>query len=149
LLARLLVDVRRAVDRKFLNSRRQRNRATNLGTRALRRVDDLASGRVEDAMVKRLKPNANVLTVHLVFLAKNGLRRACRRAAPKVKSYFTILATTPEPTVRPPSRIAKRSFSSMAIGTIRLTVMFTLSPGITISVPSGSVTIPVTSVVRK
>ena len=27
-----------------------------------------------------------------------------------------ILATTPAPTVRPPSRMAKRSFSSMAIG---------------------------------
>jgi len=60
-----------------------------------------------------------------------------------------IEATTPAPTVRPPSRMAKRSFSSMAIGTIRLTVMAMLSPGITISVPSGSVTMPVTSVVRK
>ena len=29
-----------------------------------------------------------------------------------------ILATTPEPTVRPPSRIEKRSFSSIAIGAI-------------------------------
>jgi hypothetical protein len=29
-----------------------------------------------------------------------------------------ILATTPAPTVRPPSRMAKRSFSSIAIGTI-------------------------------
>jgi hypothetical protein len=31
----------------------------------------------------------------------------------------------------------------------QLDVNFTLSPGITISVPSGSVTVPVTSVVRK
>src|SRR5690606_11829122 len=30
--------------------------------------------------------------------------------------YFVILLTTPEPTVRPPSRIAKRRPSSMAIG---------------------------------
>ncbi len=58
-------------------------------------------------------------------------------------------ATTPAPTVRPPSRMAKRSFSSMAIGTIRATSIVTLSPGITISVPSGSDTMPVTSVVRK
>ena len=49
-----------------------------------------------------------------------------------------MLATTPAPTVRPPSRMAKRSFSSIAIGTIRVTSMATLSPGITISVPSGS-----------
>ena len=56
--------------------------------------------------------------------------------------------TTPAPTVRPPSRIAKRIVSSIAIGAISVTVIFTLSPGITISVPSGSCTEPVTSVVR-
>ncbi len=63
--------------------------------------------------------------------------------------HSMMLATTPAPTVRPPSRMAKRSFSSIAIGTISATSTVTLSPGITISVPSGSVTIPVTSVVRK
>jgi len=57
--------------------------------------------------------------------------------------------TTPEPTVRPPSRIAKRSFSSMAIGVISVHSMSTLSPGMTISTPSGSLMLPVTSVVRK
>jgi len=60
-----------------------------------------------------------------------------------------MAATTPAPTVRPPSRMAKRSFSSMATGTISVTSMVTLSPGITISVPSGSSHTPVTSVVRK
>jgi hypothetical protein len=37
----------------------------------------------------------------------------------------------------------------MAIGAISSHVIDTLSPGITISVPSGSSTVPVTSVVRK
>ena len=37
----------------------------------------------------------------------------------------------------------------MAIGAMRATVTLMLSPGITISVPSGRVTEPVTSVVRK
>jgi hypothetical protein len=37
----------------------------------------------------------------------------------------------------------------MATGWISFTKMLVLSPGITISVPSGSVTTPVTSVVRK
>jgi len=60
-----------------------------------------------------------------------------------------ILETTPAPTVRPPSRIAKRRPSSMAIGAIRVTLILTLSPGITISTPSGSSQEPVTSVVRK
>ena len=63
--------------------------------------------------------------------------------------YFEMLATTPAPTVRPPSRMAKRRPSSMAIGAISSTSIVTLSPGITISTPSGSFTIPVTSVVRK
>ena len=63
--------------------------------------------------------------------------------------YSMILATTPAPTVRPPSRIAKRSPSSIAIGWISVTVIAMLSPGITISVPAGSSQLPVTSVVRK
>ena len=39
--------------------------------------------------------------------------------------------------------------SSIAIGAISVTVIPMLSPGITISVPSGSTQLPVTSVVRK
>jgi len=69
--------------------------------------------------------------------------------APKIKTYFITFDTTPAPTVLPPSLIAKRRPSSIAIGAINSTVIFTLSPGITISVPSGRVTEPVTSVVLK
>lgn len=65
------------------------------------------------------------------------------------KSYLMILVTRPEPTVRPPSRIAKPRPSSIAIGWMSATVISVLSPGITISVPSGRVITPVTSVVRK
>ncbi len=61
--------------------------------------------------------------------------------------YATILVTTPAPTVLPPSRIAKRLLSSRAIGPTSLTLKVTVSPGITISTPSASVTSPVTSVV--
>lgn len=70
----------------------------------------------------------------------------CPRSAP---GHLMILVTEPAPTVRPPSRIAKRRPSSMAIGWISFTLMKVLSPGMTISVPSASVTTPVTSVVRK
>src|SRR2546425_4009366 len=49
--------------------------------------------------------------------------------------YFKIFVTTPAPTVRPPSRIAKRSCSSIAIGVISSIVIFVLSPRITISPP--------------
>ena len=60
-----------------------------------------------------------------------------------------IFVTTPDPTVRPPSRIAKRTPSSIAIGTINSTSILTLSPGETISTPPISCVAPVTSVVLK
>jgi len=68
---------------------------------------------------------------------------------PAFCSYLTISVTVPAPTVRPPSRMAKRTPFSIAIGAISVTSRLTLSPGITISVPSGSFATPVTSVVRK
>lgn len=71
----------------------------------------------------------------------------CKGFPLHVKNYLMMLATTPAPTVLPPSRIAKRVPSSRAIGLISVTLIFTLSPGITISVPSGKVQEPVTSVV--
>ena len=43
---------------------------------------------------------------------------------------------------------AKRRPSSTATGVWSSTVILTLSPGITISTPSGSAMVPVTSVVR-
>jgi hypothetical protein len=63
--------------------------------------------------------------------------------------HWRILVTTPAPTVRPPSRTANRSPSSIAIGVKSSTTIRVLSPGITISTPSGNATDPVTSVVRK
>ena len=64
-------------------------------------------------------------------------------------NYSMIVATRPDPTVRPPSRIAKRSPCSIAIGWISSIVISTLSPGMHISVPSGRLITPVTSVVLK
>lgn len=63
--------------------------------------------------------------------------------------YARIFVIVPAPIVRPPSRIANLIPSSIATGQISSPVNSTLSPGITISVPSGRVTVPVTSVVRK
>jgi hypothetical protein len=45
--------------------------------------------------------------------------------------------------------MAKRRPASMAMGWISSISMATLSPGMTISVPSGRLATPVTSVVRK
>jgi len=63
--------------------------------------------------------------------------------------YSMISVIVPEPTVRPPSRIANRRPFSNATGVINSTLIDTLSPGITISTPSGNVATPVTSVVRR
>ena len=63
--------------------------------------------------------------------------------------YSTTSETVPAPTVRPPSRIAKRKPFSIAIGAINSISICTLSPGITISTPCGKCATPVTSVVLK
>lgn len=75
------------------------------------------------------------------------LRSVDPQASPK--TYLLILVTWPAPTVRPPSRMANFRPSSMATGWMSSTFISVLSPGMTISVPSGRVTTPVTSVVRK
>ena len=67
----------------------------------------------------------------------------------KSKDYSITVATRPEPTVRPPSRIAKVRPCSIATGWISSIVISTLSPGIHISVPAGNSQTPVTSVVLK
>jgi hypothetical protein len=127
-----------------LDARRQRHRAAHNGARALGRIHDLKSRLINQSIVERLEADADFLVLHVSFLKSE-------RAHPDAPAglYSIILATTPAPTVRPPSRMAKRRPSSMAIGAISFTVIVMLSPGITISVPAGSSIEPVTSVVRK
>src|SRR5471032_1641090 len=67
LFAALLIDVRRAVHRELLDTRRQRYRATHLRTRALGGVHDLARRRIEDAVIERLEPDPDILAVHFIF----------------------------------------------------------------------------------
>ena len=64
-------------------------------------------------------------------------------------NYSMIVATRPDPTVRPPSRIANVRPWLIAIGWMSSIVISTLSPGMHISVPAGRLQTPVTSVVRK
>lgn len=106
----------------------QRNGADDLGATAAHGLDDLGSRGVEATMIEGLQFDANAWGCH---------------------DYLTTVVTTPAPTVRPPSRIANRNPSSIAIGLINSTDNSTLSPGITISTPPGKDTTPVTSVVRK
>src|SRR5215472_12909061 len=167
-LTRVLVLVRRPNHAVNVLLRRQRHRPHDLRTGPHDGVDNLPRRAINDLMVIALQPNADLLSRHrsLVSLRlgpllssrgrnfpKAGTSRPakCRgdRVPPALSGYFWILMTRPAPTVRPPSRIAKRRPSSMAIGWIRSTFISVLSPGSTISVPSGRCTTPVTSVVRK
>src|SRR5437763_3528915 len=129
LVTRRLVHVRRTQDVEALHARRQGHGTLDDGAGALGRVDDLGGGLVDQLVIEGFEADADFLLCH-------GL-------------YSMIFATTPAPTVLPPSRMAKRRPSSIAMGAISVTTIFTLSPGITISVPLGSSTDPVTSVVRK
>src|SRR6266851_9408863 len=80
---------------------------------------------------------------------RNHLRDDARTHGLSRNDHTITLDTTPAPTVLPPSRMANRNPCSIAIGAISSTTILMLSPGITISVPSGNSTAPVTSVVRK
>src|SRR3712207_8047722 len=54
LLARLLVDVRRAENGEFFDARRQRDRTPNGGAGALGGVHDLAGGMIQHPGIERL-----------------------------------------------------------------------------------------------
>ncbi len=64
-------------------------------------------------------------------------------------NYSTMEETVPAPTVLPPSLIANLNPFSIAIGLINSISISILSPGITISTPSGRFATPVMSVVLK
>jgi hypothetical protein len=120
-LARVLVDVRSTDDREAVLVGRQRDRTTDRRVGARHRLDDLARRLVDDLVVERLETDADALSHGRVRFP-----------------YLMIFVTRPAPTVRPPSRIAKRKPSSIAIGLPNSTFIVTLSPGITISVPDGN-----------
>src|ERR1043165_6767504 len=104
-------------------------RPNDMSAAAFSRFNNTLSRLIQDTMIVGFEPDADFLLCHAY-------------------TYSIILVTTPAPTVRPPSRMANFEPCSKATGTINSTVRLTLSPGITISTPSGSVMLPVTSIVR-
>src|SRR5436853_49523 len=113
LLAALLIDVRAPQHGPELPLGRQRDRSGDLGAGLFGRAHDVGRGLVDQRVVERFETDADLA----------GHRSSNR--------YFLIFVTTPAPTVRPPSRIAKRRPSSIAIGVISSIAIFVLSPGIT------------------
>src|SRR6266550_5419198 len=131
LLAALLVDVRAAQHRPQLPLGGQRDGPRHLRAGLFGSAHDVGRRLIDQGVVECFQTDSD-LTGHWFLVA-----------------YFMIFVTTPAPTVRPPSRMANRSCSSIAIGVISSIVILVLSPGITISTPPGSSPDPVTSVVRK
>ncbi len=91
----------------------------------------------------------NVISRHTSWLLVASSRLSVLSDLLTAVFYSTISLTVPAPTVLPPSRIAKRSPFSIAMGAISVISIWMLSPGITISTPSGRFATPVTSVVLK
>src|SRR5712691_9126578 len=104
--------MRAAQDGVARDLRRQRNRSRHFRSGALGRVDDLGRRLIEDAVVVRFESDADLFVHHFLFAFKEQLDPALR--GPYVYSRMSV--TVPAPTVRPPSRIAKRSPFSIAIG---------------------------------
>src|SRR5919198_890450 len=173
-LARVLVLERRADHAVDVLLGGQRNGAGHGRAGASRRLDDLLGRCLDGRGVVGLESYADLV---LCGGGHVGSRVSCPRASkaappgrgrrtaetsypsvtcgrraggpPSRGCYLTISETTPDPTVRPPSRMANRRPWSMAIGWISSTSISAFSPGATNSRPSGSLTTPVTSVVRK
>src|SRR5687768_16804365 len=76
LLARLLVDVRRAVDGELLDARRQGNGPADESTRAARRVGDVARRLVQHSMIESLEANTDILRFHVPTDAKEPASRS-------------------------------------------------------------------------
>src|SRR5215210_1908269 len=151
-LPRVLVLERASNDRVDVLLGRQRDRPRDGRARALGGLDDRLRRLVELRVVVALESDSDLGLRHRrvpstsVFCScSNGPKRVTRGRGP----YLTTSVTTPAPTVLPPSRTAKRRPASIAIGWISSICMLVLSPGMTISCPSGSPIAPVTSVVRK
>src|SRR5690554_671227 len=64
LITRVFVDVRRDQYRVLFLARRQRNRTTHLSAGPLCGIDDLLRGLVDQAIIKRLQPDSNLLALH-------------------------------------------------------------------------------------
>src|SRR5687768_5450504 len=80
LLARLLVDVGRAVDGELLDARRQGNGSADESAGAARRICDVASHLVEHPMIERLQANPDILRFHVPTDAKEPASLSFRRS---------------------------------------------------------------------
>ena len=86
-----------------------------VAVRSVRNFPRSATGR---RSILRARGSAAKTSAKSTTAWREIVSRHCRRtgAQPRAPAYFKIFVTTPAPTVRPPSRIAKRNPSSIATG---------------------------------
>src|SRR5687767_11837679 len=99
LLARLLVDVRRAVDGELLNSRRQRNGTADQRTGAPRSISDVAGRLIEHTVIEGFQANTDILRFHVPTDAKEPVRHHPKGGSgPQTKNgHARRLAFRPRP----------------------------------------------------
>src|SRR5688572_9822830 len=113
---------------------RQRHRARDGRAAPLGRLHDRRGALVDELVVIGLEADSDLVLLHRARVrsgrkenpAASGEEATGSGTSP---AYSMMLSTTPAPTVRSPSRIAKRRPSSMAIGWMSSTSMVALSPG--------------------
>src|SRR5690606_37994142 len=106
LVARVFVDVRRNQHSVPLLAGRQRNRTTHLSPSTLRGFHDFLGGLIDQAMVKSLQPNTDLLVLHfdlrLQFAIPNGRttpvkrRRNCTDAPKGCQSLISQTKRAPK-----------------------------------------------------
>lgn len=141
LIARILINKARLVDGVTIAICRERDWTGEGRTTPFDGVDNLLRRLIHDFVIVRLDLDADPLLFFWGWCSHGKVRES-------IGGYLMILRTTPAPTVFPPSRMAKRIPCSIATGAPSLILILIVSPGMTISVPSGSSISPVTSVVR-
>ena len=137
--------------REALDASRQRNRAGHPAAGAPDGVDDFAHRLIEQAVVVRLEAYA-YLFVHRPrpsLSAPLPLLPRCQSPVLFSVAYFSIFEDHAGADRAATFADGEAQPSSIATGVISSPRILMLSPGMTISVPSGSVSTPVTSVVRK
>src|ERR1051325_7285131 len=90
----------------------------------------------ERAELLHLQPFCRLLLVFRRAVIAALTFAACQLNDVSHGAYSMMSVTEPAPTVRPPSRIAKRAPFSSATGAISSTLTLVLSPGMIISTPS-------------
>src|SRR4051812_16508018 len=148
----------RADHRVAVLLRRQRHGARDRRAGARRGLDDLLGSRLDGRRVVGLEADPDFVLLgccHESFCAAKAgpvapgpapcgrIGRLRTGGPPRPPGdYLMTSVTTPEPTVRPPPRIAKRRAAAMAIGWVSSMVIWTFSPRITLSRPPGGVGAP-------